>query len=34
MNAPCLTQVPYLADASAEQVAVHVRQAWQILLEP
>ena len=34
MNAPCLAQVPYLADASAEQVAVHVRQAWQILLEP
>ena len=33
MNAPCLAQVPYLADASAEQVAVHVQPAWQTLLE-
>lgn len=31
MDAPCLAQVPYLADASAEQVAVHVQPAWLLL---
>lgn len=34
MDAPCIAQVPYLADTSAEQVAVHVQQGCQALLEP